>query len=705
MSVTTFQLLLNAQEEYVSSAQYSEQFLPRQLLDAKATISTDGTTGEREVWVDPVTHTLSLAPRYDVDVDTNEANTTTTSGTWKAVNGLWGTTCDMMHQTNTAAGTTSIAMDAAFPVNARLWVDLHFYERAPGGWKAQLYWGNGWRLDIYADGKAEIFEQDAEAAWQHQDTGCILPTNGSVFGKHIRLGIWHCRTRTVFISSSELAGDQVACVTRRAQSTAGTEDSDPWTIFKAGAVTLTVSGGAYVFGVREVTFPDSGSALYPVTTMHELQAEGYTGTPTIELTEGEWLPTGTSVAHSIVDSAGAAFGGGADQTRYRDKLLLTASTDNKSTPQVYWSRVRVPPNHSTPADSSEDLSSYVQKVSERLALEDHAHEVTIELKPGVKYAWQQVPQAYGTLTIDGVARTAFYATDPELTQFETTYQLKWLQCQNRAKKLKQAIISDKDFYDGQLHTDAVKDLLGLAGVSSTSYTIADDPEQRRLPHTDEGEAPLFQFANGTTVFDAIKYICDTFSGWSLHIGGDGKFRYEDLRSTATSSHSFYDTSTGTAATDKSERKMEWTQRIDASQYYNQIWVIGEDEEGQVLVAYWEDPSGWTPTGDWPIATVDNYIGERRKLLYIDPALVTMQDVEACLDILRKEHDWPILRGTLKAWYEPNLRPGQWVMAGTDYDSSVAWRIEGITTEVDPDAAFATYELRCMDWGPGRHSAS
>lgn len=705
MSVTTFQLLMNVQEEYVSTAQYSERFVPRDLLNANATISTDGTTGEREVWVDPVTHTLSLAPRYDVDVDTNVANTTTTSGTWKAVNGMWGTTCDVMHQTDTSAAETSIVMDAAYPVNARLWVDLHFYERAPGGWKAQLFWATDWRLDIYADGQVDLFCKDDEGVYQKRDRGSILPINGSVFGKHIRLGIWHCRTSSVFVSSSELGGDNVATMTRNAPSTAGTEDTDPYTIFKAGAVTLTVASGSYLFGVREVTFPDSGTATYPVATMVELQAEGYTGTPTLELSKGEWLPTGTAVAHSVVDPDGVAFGGGADQCRYRDRLVLTASTDNKSTPQVYWSKVRVPPGYTTPTNSSEDLSVYVQRVSERLSLEDHSHEVSIELKPGEQWTWAPWPQAYGTLAIDGVARTAFYASDPEYTEFEGTYQVKWLQCQNRMKKLKQCVISDKNFYDGQLHTDVVKQLLELAGVTSTDYYIADDPDQRRLQISEENEAPLYQFANGTTVYDVISYICEKHSGWSIHIGGDGTFRYEDLRTTQVATVTMADTSLAIdGGTNKARRKMEFTQRIDASEYYNQIWAIGESVDEEPIVAYWEDQSGWDWSKIIPEAItgpIFNYVGERRKLIYIDPGLQSVQAVEDQRDLLVSLHDWPVLRATLRSYYDPNLRPGQWIKVNPAGGIVANWRIEAISTDIDPDFAFATYELRCMDWGPGR----
>jgi hypothetical protein len=92
-------------------------------------------------------------------------------------------------------------------------------------------------------------------------------------------------------------------------------------------------------------------------------------------------------------------------------------------------------------------------------------------------------------------------------------------------------------------------------------------------------------------------------------------------------------------------------------------------------------------------SADYSIGERRPLIYIDPALNTQEVVEATLEVLKANHQYPRYTRMVRSALDLNLLPGQYVTF-----AALAWQIQTISTEITADGAFATYSLLYKgDW--------
>ena len=429
------------------------------------------------------------------------------------------------------------------------------------------------------------------------------------------------------------------------------------------------------------------------------------------LTDGHIAPANTTFTHTIVDAAGAQLTAGMDIVKYRHKVVLTG--DGTVTPHVYWVALEVPATTVTHTGEDNDWSDYVQSVNETLSLEDHFHALSVKMVPGGRSAAQTyaplryLPNLAGTMTIDGFARSFFYLYDPEYDEFEGTWRLSWLNCENRLRRLKHALISDRYVYDGMKHTDAVTHLFQVAGIAEADFTIGQDYTEARLPTAQDDEDPLFVFSNGTPAFDAITYICKVFSGWSLFVDGDGLFQYSDKWTVEQSSAFKFFPSRSPAwaegAPETDRLIMEWAQEVDTTQYYNQIWVVGEDSQNNPLYAFWEDKDSWDAAKKPTLAQLTElktWRGNREPLVYIDPALQTQYQVEWVGEILRKRHGYPQMRASMRALYDANVLPGHLInyTAGNEPGAWVDtyWRIESIETEIAGDASFAWYELLKTD---------
>ncbi len=696
----TIGLTINEPEDYISGPAVTFRFKPRDLWAARTSVfSKDATTGQADLWLEPISGVLMLRPVYDGTRDTNNDNATTSGGTWAEVDNLWGTACTWMHQTDATATDTYIESTSAFEANTNLYVDLFLHEDDATDYKVAIEWGGLYKLEIYRDGQAALFVREtAESEWTDHQRGRVAPAESGIFEQRLRLAFVCANQRTVAIASEQMGADATftGLSTQGAPATEGVGATDPATIFEEAKCRITVSDGAYVAGIRPFLYPASGSVLSPLTTMQEYGYGDatYTGTPT--LSEGKYLPTDTAVAHSIRDADGDEFGESDDKSVFKDRVELTAGGSNTRTPWVAWSQVEVETVTTSNGATATDISAYVSAIHESLALDGYSHNVSVDLVPEANLDFLPVPAVYSKLTVDGTPRTAFYLGEPEYTEWETWAKIRYTNCENRLLKLKHFLMSDAYVFDGMLHTAAVAKILQIAGVPAGQMTIAEDPLERRLPMPEEGEEPLFRWQNGTTAFEAVQYICDVFSGWGLYIDGDGKFVYSDIRAAQEPAAKFEKH----VEDDDNRRVMSFQTKMDASQCYNQIWVVGEDVEGNVLVAYWENPGGWQ-TADVDFGgTTGKYLAERRKLLYIDPALTTQTACNDALTILIAEHQRPVLRASIRSWYDPSLRPGQWVelqMKGIFAGSFYNWRIDQIDTEITQDGATADYQLTYINW--------
>lgn len=700
--VSALGLTIDATEPYIKRPGWSHRFYPRDAWNhADCVVSTDGTTGEEQVWREPLTGCMMLAPRYDDTQDTTLAGTTQTGGTWKETTGLWGQTCTYLHQTDATATDTSVETGSSYEANQCLWVDLWFYEHSADDWKATIEWGGAWKLEIQRTGEAQLFETYQSTTYLRA-RGRMTTGADTIFGKPLRIGLFALKRSLVMVSSSLLpieAGEGMAIVHRSTTAVAPVsgDPTDPSTIWAAGTAKVTVSDGAYVAGVRYVTYHTGGSWLSPVTRMYPLMlsnaGQGFTGAPTLA---DDWIaPAGCAVVHSIRDSDGNVFAGGAEITTFRDRIAF--SGNGSRTPHVFWSELLTPVDTDDQVTTNIDAGAWVQAVEEQLSLDDHGHNVTVRFVPHINELDSQHRFALNTyckLTVNGKPRTTFYAPRPRWKEFERNNQLEWVDCENRLRKLKHVMLSDARVYDGIVHTQVVQDLLESAGVTSADYVITADPLGLELPIAVEDEAPLYRFANGTSVLEAIDHICKTFSGWHLYVDRSGVFRYDPCSSTASKA-TFVEGGTGANQSflqPPNRREMEWLTDVDESQCYNEIWVVGEDADENQLIGFWQQDT-WTLSAAYPTDGPDLSLGERRLLLYIDPALNTQDAVEATLEILKARHGEPRFTATMRSAMDDDLLPGDYVtVESLQVVTTGEWQIQTISTTIDPDGAFSDYTL-------------
>jgi len=692
--LTSFGLTIDSIEPYIVRPGWAQRFYPKDAwLHADSVVSKDATTGEEQVWREPVTGCMMLAPRYDDTQDTTVAATTQSGGEWKDATGLWGQTCTFAHQTDSSESASSIT-GVSYEANQCLWLDLYFYEHTASDWLCQVSWGNGWRLDIQRTGEAQLF-CTYMGTTELRARGRMTTGSQTIFGQHIRIGLFALKRSLVLVTSSLLPPEAGLAIEHRsptAQAPISGDWTDPSEIWGSGACTVAGSDGAYIVGIRSVTYHEEGTWESPVARMYPLMetenGEGYTDSPTLGQ---DWVnPSGCSVLHTIVDENGDAFGAGVDVTKFRDKIAFTGTGGR--TPHVFWTEVRSAVATADQGASEIDAGTWVQSVEETLSLDDHGHEVTVHFKPDVgelegQHRWAM--NLYCKMTTNGAPRSCFYARVPKWRQFERTDQLEWLNGPNRLAKLRRPMISDARVYDGIEHTTVVQELLETAGVVAADYSIDVDQLGRTLPEAVEDEAPLYRFANGTTVWEAIDHICKTFSGWHLWVDRSGVFHYgacDDDTSKATflkggsgSDNSFLQATNRVV--------MSYDTEVDDSQFYNQIWVVGEDEDGNVIVGFWQSDTWAQAANNYPAGQPDCTVGERRVLIYIDPALNTPTVVEATLDILKTNHGTPRYLATIRSGYDDDLLPGDYVTL-----DAMLWQIQTITTEITADGAFATYTL-------------
>jgi hypothetical protein len=699
-------------ETFLVAGGYYRRFYPGLVwVEQGATISVDNTTKELELYKEPVTEAVMLAPKWDQDQDTTEANTNTVGGTWKEVYGLDGTGCQWLHQTDATASQTSVEVGTAYATNQNWFLDLYLYEHSATDYKVQVDWGGMWRLEIWRDGKATLSCKDGpdgvEADYKVLSRGTVITDGGSVFGRWLTISFWAMKSRQCLVKfgwgGTRNATGKELLTNRFATETEGGYQA----IFYEAAPVVTVSDGAYVAGFRPFKYAATGSYLSLETVMHELDpatgGPGYTGALTADLITGSYSlrDDDCAIEADVVKPNGDAFGAGDDLTHYAVFVQLAANAAATQSPQWYFCKVQTTPETDTTASIPADVGNYVTKLTETLSLEDGQHDCTFEFQAQAlvdpdtigSIGRRHILNAYWQLWLDGTGRTAGYSADQDYTVDEQHGTLIWPTCQNRLGRLKKFMLSDAYAYDGLAHEEAVELILQAVGFVAADYVCEVDETARYLPTAADDGEPLYRFANGTTAFEAIKHICDTFSGWHLCVNADFQFHYGPADSETI--QATFVTTPSTTKDNLTRQVLSWSTRVDTSQFYNQIWVVGEAENGDIFVRLWQRPVSWQIIAPGMPPTPNAQIGEQRKLIYIDPALNTATHCDNALAVLVAEHGQPRLTANMRSWFDNSLRPGIWVEV---YDlpdftgGRPPWQVRSIATEITPDAAWATYEL-------------
>lgn len=209
-----------------------------------------------------------------------------------------------------------------------------------------------------------------------------------------------------------------------------------------------------------------------------------------------------------------------------------------------------------------------------------------------------------------------------------------LEADGIAFKLVNTLLPAGTAYDGVLHTQAVQDICGYAGVD---VEVSPDPQNLKLPAGTPEQGFLWQTEQGTTCMELLERIVE-FTGWQLissfSLDANGypthKLIYRpvpDPQNTPTVAK-FWKT-TEDAQENNGIAILEFkeiTEPPDA----NEIWVCGMD--------YYSNP-----ICDFLINTdsinnpqSEDYIGFRKRIIEVNASLNTLADVQRRLANLEKK---------------------------------------------------------------------
>lgn len=699
-------VLLDTPEQRITVQPYNQRFRFKDHF-AKSTSSKDA-TGMPEVWLEPASGTVMLRPVYDTTAETTLAATTRSGGSWVEADAVFSggvTNCRALHQYDGTAGQTTVQPNTTWAENQSFYFDLYAFGTSDASWYGILYFGEVYALLFNKHGNAILATchrpEEAFSTWDNIAEGRLTSAGQSLLNRPLRLAVYCVRTKTIVIASSEVEEGLVS-KNPEALQTHDPADHEPGTILYGTAPKLLISGGQYVTAFRPMKFAASGSLLLPTTTMFSQSSlyGGEGGTSNLKFGDCGYLNYGGETALTLVDKEGVAFEDGAEKTPYRVKAELTAGPSQLSSPQVLYADVELDLVTETEQTVEQEVVAKVQRFSERRSLEDGTRELTLHFVPGQLTEQRWLLNRRGKLLVgsEGAAtlRSQFYTGDPNYKVDASTGYLEYAKAKTRVERLKQVMISDVKCWDGKKHTEAVEWALKYCGLSAADYNLTADT--RTLPQSTEDEDPLYRYKDGTTAYEMIRHIIETFSGWRLYERG-GIIQYAPApTSYEVTGLPVFGTNSQDFALNR--RITEWSWEIDTSQFYNQIWVIGEDDSnGDLLVEFWQDvDSMWRPTS-MPTGPATN-LGYKSLLIQIDPALNTQAAAERYLRFLRDRHGKPRLVATMKAWYDETIYEGDVVavQAGTGLDTITPWEVQELSSEVGEGAAWTTYTLLYKgDW--------
>ncbi|MGB9797823.1 MAG: hypothetical protein ACPLSK_04300, partial [bacterium] len=214
-----------------------------------------------------------------------------------------------------------------------------------------------------------------------------------------------------------------------------------------------------------------------------------------------------------------------------------------------------------------------------------------------------------------------------------------LSAQGIAFKLRNAVLPANTAYDGALHTDAVKDICGYAGVDVETAT---DPNNLKLPQGTPEQGFLWQVDEGTNCLDLLERIVE-FTGWQLisafSLDANGYptakliYRPEPDPATTNIVAKFWKTTADASQTPPAGivylKMLEYREKTEPPEA-NEVWVCGQDYYGRPICLYLIN----TDSINNPAS--DDYIGFKKSIIEVDASLNSISAVQQRLQVLSKK---------------------------------------------------------------------
>lgn len=430
-------------------------------------------------------------------------------------------------------------------------------------------------------------------------------------------------------------------------------------------VRLEVEGGAFLASLSTPRYATSGSLTSPELHL----AYTATGSPAAEV---RWEPRpGASASIAVRSSpSGGAFAPPADHFAYRVDL---AGTEDCPT-VVYDAQVRFAPTAIERAPTALDASSLVLEAREFAGLTSERARLGLLLEARDDALGDKANRCNMRVefSVDGTRRFTGLSGASVLAPGKGARLT--LACDDLHKRLRTALLSDERAFDGMVHTEAVRELLRMAGFADEDVEIAED--DYRLPARVNDDMPLLQPRNGESVATFLEYLRTSFSGWRTGFDGSGVFHYAPPPEDPVPVAGF---STQTMPGGEEAPVYELEDQIDETGHANEVHVIGRSPTGEVLSASFIDYASQNDP------TSDRYVGERRLLVWVDTALTTQSSVNWVCRTLAEEAVRLHRRVSFSGPFLTHVSPGDAVILDGETHT-----VQTMATEFAPHLARTRY---------------
>lgn len=541
---------------------------------------------------------------------------------------------------------------------------LHLYLQSPRPGAEDLtcaiYFGGRYRLRMQDEGRKVTLARNAEASWENGFEGyegatwtvvaeCDALPSGRMWNQAITLQVLPIQGCKALVVNAE-GGKLLEC---------REEEPEPKTghVTFAAPVRVEYSASGYVVGITPMTFAAAGTLASETFSLPQESSfvpdVSYWGVT-------EPAPEGASIAVEATEGDGTDF----DPPVADYKYTATLSTTNpKRTPYLRAVRLDFGPTNRTATGANVAVDEYIREIEERLSEDDTTRELRFLARnlDGLLDSYRDRANLPVQLRVAGNLRFVGVSDVPQALLGRP----EWLevQCVDRWRKLQNALLTDAETYDGQSHTEVVTKVCQRAGLPEDELDIAGDDYP--LPES-EDSSPLWQPQNGQSAADFILMVRDNFSGWRVGFKSDGKFFYQPVP-TSTDPEAFFHSATQAAEEGGGASAHHYPiyglhRVVDQSQHRNEIWVVGEDQAtGEVLAANYTDFSSMNDP------TYRFYVGERRVLVYIDPALNTQAAVNWVCRTLADRYARFRIYAAFESEFDGVLVPGDAIQVdGTGY---------------------------------------
>lgn len=620
----------------------------------------------------PDTPGLSLGDLRDCSTDTREVtNAYGRSDTWLL--------CMTDSLSSRGLSEKYLLASAALGFGEALCFDLSvFSPPEPTAFRAELQWAETLSLRIAADGKAALYETTGGTERLRAVDQLF---NVPFWQRPLQVIIMPLRNRTVWIGSNDCRALAWTPVTPLVQ--VSPRHVSP---FGPGRPGVYVQGATFYAAWNALRYATVGGdttvlAKGPLMTLDQT----YSGGLGLDY-EADTQP-GTGIVAWLEDASGNLTNSG----RYvRPCFSLACDAEGKFSPFVYCVRLTHAPvivsagmasaGMASAGMNTIDLSDWWESIQDQNSLDDLCLEAEVRLRPDapVDSLSPQLQRLAG-VDLDGTAFLRAYLT-PEI-ETDGIYDRLILRGRGRMSRLERSLFDGAETFAGLTHTEAMEQVLQGAGFSAEDYVIAADPEAepRKLPTRDGAEHDPTVPDIGTTRREFSQWICDRVSGWQLTELLDGRLLYAPPSST---NRGIWD-ETGGLPLNRTILADSWREDRAPDKFRNEIWVVGQTAAGEPLVGvYLNDASQHDPEAD-------DFVGERRLLIYLDPSLTTEDLVENALDLLVADMGTDKRRATFRSGYDPAVATGDLLTA-----RGLEWRILRRQRTVGPPeaTAFVTYEV-------------